>query len=77
MTLSTYHLVKDENQRKLKKEWSERASAVFEDTKKWSLPNAINYMKEHGGSMIIHKEDWKFQEERTYPKSADPKESEW
>lgn len=77
MTLSTYHLVKNNNQRKLKKEWNERASIVFEDTKKWSLPNAINYMQEHGGSMIIHKEDWKFQEERTYPRSVDPKNSEW
>ncbi|MEK7585688.1 MAG: DUF2188 domain-containing protein [Patescibacteria group bacterium] len=31
---------------------------------------------EDGGSVKIQKEDGKFQEERTYPKSADPKESE-
>jgi hypothetical protein len=31
---------------------------------------------EDGGSVKIQKENGKFQEERTYPKSADPKESE-
>jgi hypothetical protein len=76
MTLPVYHLTKDEDQRKLTKEWSERASKVFDETKKDSLSDAIAYMKDHWGSLKIHKEDWKIQEERTYPKSADPIKSE-
>lgn len=77
MTLEHYHFVKDWDDWKLKKEWAERASKVFDETKKDSLPDAIAYMKEHGGSMTIHKEAWWIQEERTYPKKDDPTVSPW
>lgn len=75
MTLDNYHFSKDWDQRKLKKEWAERATKVFEETKKDSLPDAIQYVKDHGWSLTIHKEDWWFQEERTYPKKDDPTQS--
>ena len=75
MTLDKYHFSKDRDQRKLKKEWAERATKVYDETKKDSLPDAIKYMKEHGWSLRIHKEDWRIQEERTYPKKDDPTQS--
>ena len=32
-----------------------------------------DYMKDHEGSVKIHKENGEFQEERTYPRSKDPR----
>jgi hypothetical protein len=34
-----------------------------------------DYMQAHPGSVKIHKENGQIQEERTYPRSADPSES--
>lgn len=75
--MDNYHLVKDWAQYKLKKEWAERASKVFDWTKEEALKQSTEFMKNHWGSLKIHKNDWKIQEERTYPKSADPSSSEW
>jgi len=41
-------------------------------TKRGVLKKAVG---DEGGSVKIQKEDGKFQEERTYPKSKDPKKS--
>ena len=73
--MENYHLVKDWDQYKLKKEWSERATKVFDWTKDDALKQSTEFMKGHGWSLKIHKNDWKFQEERTYPRSADPSSS--
>ncbi len=70
--MENYHLVKDGDQYKLKKEWTQRASIVFDWNKQEALKQSTEFMKNHGGSLKIHKNDWKIQEERTYPKSADP-----
>lgn len=74
--MENYHLVKDGDQYKLKKEGSERATKVFDGTKKEAVRGSAEFMKNHGGSMKIHKNNGQFQEERTYPRSADPSSSE-
>lgn len=73
--MDNYHLVQDGDQYKLKKEWSQRASMVFDWTKQEALQKSTEFMKNHWGSLKIHKNDWTFQEERTYPRSADPSKS--
>ncbi len=73
--MDKYHFAKNNNIWWLKKQWGDRASILFNSNKWDSLPQAIIYMIIHWGSMIIHKEDWTFQEERTYPKSDDPRNS--
>ena len=75
--MENYHFTRDWDQYKLKKEWSQKASFVYDWTKQEALQKSIDFMENHGGSLKIHKNDWKFQEERTYPKSADPKKSKW
>ena len=75
--MENYHLTKDWEGYKLRKEWAERSTKVFDWTKENALKESIAFMKGHWGSLKIHKNDWKFQEERTYPRSADPSSSEW
>lgn len=75
--MKNFHLVHEDGVYKLKKENAERASKVIDSNK----PNAIKESKEFiqkqgGGSLKIHKNDGGIQEERTYPKANDPKESE-
>ncbi|WP_312820674.1 DUF2188 domain-containing protein [Kaistella carnis] len=73
--MKNYHLTKKDNQWKLTAEGNERASKVFE-TKKEGVQQSAEYLKNNqGGSLKIHLENGKIQEERTYPKSSDPKES--
>ncbi len=73
--LRKLHLVKDND----KKDWAlmpeggDRAVRRFdtkeEATKGGALSDALG---EQGGSVRIHKQDGKIQEERTYPGSKDP-----
>lgn len=73
--MKNYHLTKDDDQWKLKQEGSKRSSEVY-DTKSDALKNAPNFVRDHGGgSLKIHKENGRIQEERTYPRSADPKKT--
>ena len=74
--MKNFHLVREDDAYKLKKEGAERASKVIDTNK----PDAIKIAKEAvlkqgGGSLKIHKNTGGFQEERTYPKSIDPKKS--
>ena len=78
MTLDKYHLTHDpkaDNWR-LEKEGGQRATKIFENkgdaTKGGALADAIG---KGGGSVRIHKQDGTIQEERTFPRSADPKTS--
>ena len=73
--MTNYHVTKDNIGWGLKKEDGTR-SIKRTETKK----EIMDYIK--GGtftkkpvSVKIHKEDGKFQEERTYPRKADPKKS--
>jgi hypothetical protein len=68
----TYHVTKTDSGWQGKKEGGERAS-VTGDTKEEVLKKTIEIAKNQGDtSVVIHKQDGKIQEERTYPKSSDP-----
>ena len=58
----------------LEKEGSNRAKRTF-DTKEDALKNLRDAVGPHGGSVRIRKVDNTIQEERTYPRSKDPKRS--
>lgn len=72
--MDNYHLVHKDDQWKLEKQGSERSIRNFE-TKSEAMNFSVDYMNNHGGSLKIHKQDGQFQEERTYPRSADPRKS--
>ncbi|HHQ4775507.1 TPA: DUF2188 domain-containing protein [Aeromonas veronii] len=72
--MDNYHITKDGDQWKLKKEGNDRASIVA-DTKADLIDRTREFMSDKTGSVKIHKEDGKFQEERTYPRSKDPSKS--
>lgn len=72
--MHNYHLTHDDGQWKLKKEDADRATKVF-DNKEEAVKESAEFMRDHGGSLKIHKQDGTFQEERTYPRSADPRDS--
>lgn len=72
--MDNYDLKKDDDKWKLQKQGSERAHKTFE-TKAEGLEYSKEFMKKHGGSIKVRKEDGKIQEERTYPRSKDPKKT--
>lgn len=72
--MDNYHITKDGDQWKLKKEGGSRASKTA-DTKQEIIDQTRKFMESHPGSVKIHKENGRIQEERTYPKSKDPKRS--
>jgi hypothetical protein len=60
----------------LTKQGASRAALVFGDkTKEEAIKQAAKYMEEHPGSMRIHKLNGTYEEERTYPRNADPRQS--
>lgn len=72
--MDNYHITKDGDKWKLTKEGAQRASKTS-DTKKGIVDETRKFMDGKGGSVKIHKEDGKIQEERTYPKKNDPKKT--
>jgi hypothetical protein len=72
--MDNYHLTKKGDEWRLAKENAERATKTFE-TKEEAMDYSKDFMKDHGGSLKIHKGNGQFQEERTYPRSSDPKTS--
>ena len=76
MTIDKYTLHKDQKSDKwrLEKEGSDRAKRTF-DTKQDALKNLSKAVGPNGGSVRIRKVDNTIQEERTYPRSKDPKRS--
>lgn len=73
--MKNYHLAKEDEQWKLKQQGAERSSKIY-STKEEALKKAPDFVREQGGrSLKIHKENGRIQEERTYPKSADPTRS--
>ncbi len=69
---TTYHITKTDDGWQGKKEGGERAS-IKGETKDEVLRKTIDIAKKQGdASVVIHKQDGKIQEERTYPKSSDP-----
>ena len=72
--MDNYHITKDGEKWKLKREGAERASKT-EETKKEMIDTMRDFMKDRTGSVKIHKENGIIQEERTYPRRKDPSES--
>jgi hypothetical protein len=72
--MTRYHLTYKDNKWKLKPEGAERAVKTFE-TKREAIKGSADYLKAKAGSLRIHKRDGTIQEERTYPRSADPARS--
>ena len=73
--MDNYHITPGDGQWKLKREGAERASRVF-DTKDEAVRESAQFVREHGGGSVkIHSQDGRIQEERTYPRSADPRSS--
>lgn len=79
MALKKYHLLKGEKGWHVKAEGNEKAT-LSEATKTLALQRFRDQYgkkatKENGLSLIIHKTNGHIQEERTYPRSADPRSS--
>ncbi|MFS8173266.1 DUF2188 domain-containing protein [Vreelandella titanicae] len=72
--MDNYHITKDGDDWKFTKEDGKRAIKKS-DTKADAIKHMQDYMTDREGSVKIHKQDGKFQEERTYPRSSDPHES--
>lgn len=72
----TYHVTKTEEGWQGKVEGGQRASTLG-NTKAEVLQKTIEIAKNYNGNsnVIIHKQNGKFQEERTYPKSSDPSQT--
>jgi hypothetical protein len=70
--MKNYHLAKEGNAWNLKPEGGSR-SVVHAATKIDAIGQTRAYMQHHPGSVKIHKENGQIQEERTYPRTADPK----
>ncbi len=68
----TYHITKTPDGWQGKLENGQRASVVG-STKAEVMQRTIEIAKNHpSASVIVHKGDGKFQEERTYPRTSDP-----
>ncbi len=70
--MDNYELQKEDGQWKLQQQGASRAIKVF-PTKDKGLDFSTDYVGEHGGSLKIKKENGRVQEERTYPRKADPR----
>ncbi|MEW5506833.1 DUF2188 domain-containing protein [Pseudomonas antarctica] len=72
--MDNYHITPTENGWALKKQGAERASKTG-TTKVEIIKLATEFLDGKTASLKIHKEDGTIQEERTYPRSADPKKT--
>lgn len=73
--MNNYHLTKHDDQWKLTREGANRATQVFEGTKQEAVRQSAQRLTDSGASLKIHLENGRIQEERTYPRSADPRKS--
>ena len=76
--MKNYHLTKENGDWKLKKEGATRSSEVFEGMNKQdAIRESAKKLRgsNEPSSLKIHKENGRIQEERTYPRSADPRKS--
>lgn len=73
--MNNYHLTKQDDQWKLTREGAGRATEVFTGTKQDAVQQSAQRLAGSGASLKIHLENGRIQEERTYPRSADPRNS--
>lgn len=72
--MDNYHITTTSDGWELKKEGAARASKTAA-TKAEIVEVASGFLQGRTASLKIHKEDGTIQEERTYPRSADPSRS--
>ena len=72
--MDNYHITKKGEKWNLTKEGGQRPSKSAE-TKSAIIDMTRDYMKDKTGSVKIHKQDGRFQEERTYQRKDDPSKS--
>lgn len=72
--MDNYHIKKAEKSWELVKERAQRASKTA-DTKAQMIEIAGEFLQGKTASLKIHKEDGTIQEERTFPRAADPRKS--
>jgi hypothetical protein len=72
--MDNYHVSKSGDGWELKKQGASRAS-ITASTKAEIVQLASDFLDGKTASLKIHKEDGTIQEERTYPRSADPVKS--
>lgn len=72
--MDNYHITKKENTWELVKEGAQRASKTA-TTKAEITEIASEFLKGKTASLKIHKEDGTIQEERTFPRAADPRKT--
>lgn len=72
--MDNYHIKKAEKSWELVKEGAQRASKTA-DTKAQMIEIAGEFLQGKTASLKIHKEDGSIQEERTFPRAADPRKS--
>ncbi|WP_080770613.1 DUF2188 domain-containing protein [Pseudomonas fluorescens] len=72
--MDNYHIKKKEKLWELVKEGAQRASKTA-STKAEITGIASEFLRGKTASLKIHKEDGTIQEERTFPRSADPRKT--
>ncbi|WP_017253546.1 DUF2188 domain-containing protein [Pseudomonas tolaasii] len=72
--MDNYHITKKGDKWALTKEGNERASQTAE-TKEDLIKKTQDFMSDKTASVKIHKQDGRFQEERTYQRKDDPRDS--
>ena len=72
--MDNYHITKSDELWTLVKEGAQRASKTA-GTKSEIISMASEFLQGKTASLKIHKEDGTIQEERTFPRSADPVKS--
>ena len=72
--MDNYHITKKENVWELVKEGAQRASKTA-STKAEITEIASEFLQGKTASLKIHKEDGTIQEERTFPRAADPRKT--
>ena len=74
MTLKRYDITKNGNAWELRGQGNDRATRTA-PTKEQLMKEMREFMKGKEGTVRIHKADNTFEEERTYPRSRDPRRS--
>lgn len=72
--MDDFHITPTENGWALKKQGAERASKTA-STKAEIVKLASEFLEGKTASLKIHKQDGSIEEERTYPRSADPRKT--
>ena len=70
MALQMYHLLKKNDEWRLRKAGVNRRAVVKADTKAVAILEMRGYMKTYDGVVRIHKSNGRIQEERTYPRGS-------